>query len=78
MFLRVVFSVFIFVSSANLIAAESDNSLGLGFILGAPTALSGKKILSKKNAVDFGLGYNWGHSVQAFSDYLFLFHNMHL
>ncbi len=54
--------------------AETDlKGWGLGVILGEPTALSAKYRLSPSNAYDFGFGYSFGHSVQLFSDYLFLY-----
>ncbi len=46
---------------------------GFGVILGEPIALSAKYKISHESAVDFGLGYYWSHSVNIFSDYLYLF-----
>ena len=54
---------------------DSKNELGLGFILGSPTALSARKFLRDGHSVDLGFGYSWGNSLQGFADYVFLFPN---
>ena len=54
-------------------AKTTEKSLGVGVILGDPTALTAKAPLSDHRAVDFGFGYHWHDSVLFYGDYLFLF-----
>ena len=54
-------------------ARESTHGFGLGFILGDPTAITAKQYLDHNQAFDLGFGYDWGHSVMLYGDYLFHF-----
>ena len=40
---------------------DRGGNLGLGLILGEPTGLSAKLLLSERNALDFGLGFGSGY-----------------
>ena len=48
--------------------AQKAGSAGVGVVLGAPTAITGKLWLGHKSAIDVGLG--WDHRVTAYGDYL--------
>jgi hypothetical protein len=47
--------------------------MGVGLYLGQPTGVTAKKLISEKNAIDFGAGWNFGSNsvFNLFSDYLF-------
>lgn len=53
---------------------RSNKSFGLGFMLGAPTGLSGKYFLGPDTALDFGIGayyrYRDGDGVHLHADFL--------
>ncbi len=48
-------------------------SIGIGFMLGEPSGLSGKLWLGQKHGLDFGLGYASRGYLVAVCDYLFQF-----
>jgi len=54
---------------------EANKTFGLGLELGEPTGLIGKWFLSSSGALDFGLGYIYGHyyagdGIHLYADYL--------
>lgn len=51
-------------------SALGTSGLGLGFVLGDPTALSAKYWLTSTTAVDFGFGYAFGNSALLMADHL--------
>lgn len=60
---------------ASVSAAAKDKDLGVGFVLGDPTALSVRHDLNRQNAVDAQLGFFSRHYLLLYGDYLFLFHD---
>lgn len=52
-------------------SSQTSRTLGLGVVLGEPTAFSGKVWMNNDRAIDFGLGYSYGNYVIVFADYLF-------
>lgn len=52
-------------------ALATDHPLGLGVVVGEPTALTAEYTISKQRSADFGFGYSWSHSVLLYGDYLF-------
>lgn len=57
----------VFASSAQ--AARADG-FGLGFVIGSPTAISGKMYLDSRRAWDAGLSYDFDDSITVYGDYL--------
>jgi hypothetical protein len=51
-------------------AAPAGRPFGLGFVLGEPTAITGKYFLSGDEAVDFGLSFSSGNWFLIYGDYL--------
>lgn len=54
---------------------SANKTFGLGLELGEPSGLNGKYFLSSDNALDFGLGYIYGHyrggdGLHLYADYL--------
>src|SRR4051812_31767595 len=64
-----LFALVIFVS-APLAYARPAGNFGLGVILGAPTALTGKYYTSRDEAYDAGLAFNLGDYILLYGDYL--------
>lgn len=60
-------------SQTSLSKKHDGGNLGLGLMIGGPTAITGKLILSSETAVDFGLGFNFDNSYTVYGDYLFLY-----
>ena len=58
---------------ADSVGVGSARKVGIGFILGEPTGLSGKYWLTHTDAVDFGAAWSFVHeaSFQLHADYLF-------
>lgn len=54
-------------------ASAASKQLGLGFILGNPTALSGKWYFAKEEAVDLQLAFNSDDYILIYGDYLLHF-----
>jgi hypothetical protein len=52
-------------------AAPAGRKFGLGFVLGDPTAITGKYFLTQEEALDFGLAFNFNNYILAYGDYLF-------
>lgn len=52
----------------------ASQGIGLGFILGEPTGISLKSWISRRNAVDFGVGWSFTRErIHIIGDYLFHF-----
>jgi hypothetical protein len=54
---------------------EANKTFGLGLELGEPSGITGKYFLSPSGAIDFGLGYIYGHyyagdGLHVYADYL--------
>lgn len=59
------------------ISAHADEKkLGLGFVIGDPTALSLRHNLTSEKAYDVQLAFPPGHYMLAYGDYLFQFHGI--
>jgi len=73
---KLLFVVFFFFITINLIA--QDKGFGLGIIVGEPTGLSGKGWISKTSAIDGGLAWSFleDGSMHIHADYLW--HNFDL
>jgi len=66
--------VLIFIAvGQSLLAAPQRGDSGLGIILGAPTAITGKYWKDDVHAVDMGLGYWFGNFIELYGDYLWHF-----
>jgi len=74
--LLVVFSLCLSVSGISPAQAQAkgqapgDSGFGLGLVLGAPTAITGKYYLNREQAVDVGLAYDFDDSFTLYGDYL--------
>jgi hypothetical protein len=66
--------ILIFLISASVSAgADQVHKTGVGFILGSPTALTGKHWLDSRSAVDAGLSFGINDYFLIYGDYLFHF-----
>ncbi len=61
------FAVFALTGTA-LPAAE--NRLGIGFVLGDPSGITGKLFISSSDAIDAGIGASHDHGAYLYGDYL--------
>lgn len=50
--------------------AKTGGNFGLGIILGAPTALTGKYYMGQEEAIDFGLAFDLDDYILLYGDYL--------
>jgi hypothetical protein len=50
--------------------AGPGGNFGLGIILGAPTALTGKYYMGREEAIDFGLAFDFDDYILLYGDYL--------
>lgn len=66
-----VFLLLASVTPKNIYAAESSHNVGLGIILGDPSAVTGKYWLNRQEAVDAGISFSYSNSFLIFGDYLF-------
>lgn len=63
--------MFLFVTSH--VSAE-DNNIGVGIVIGTPFAVTGKFIINKNSAIDFGAGKAEGDGVYIYADYIINIH----
>ncbi len=71
-FLKSLLVSCVFLSASMAHAISKNAKTGVGIILGAPTAITGRYLLSDKNAVAGGIGFYW-HASIFYADYQFLF-----
>jgi len=70
-------AIFIFAATASSAATQSETAkeppgrFGLGAVLGAPTAITGKYWFTRKHAADFGIAWGSDYTVLLYGDYLF-------
>lgn len=67
-------SLFVFVLALNpslAHAAELGRPLGLGILLGDPSAVTGKYWLNQQEAIDAGIAFSFSDSFLLYADYLF-------
>lgn len=69
--LGVLFTGLVVLSAEKATAKESHQNFGLGILLGAPTAITGKYWLNNEAAVDGGLAFSFSDYVLIYADYLF-------
>ncbi len=69
---KILALVFMTLFSMEAFAAEGDN-LGLGVILGEPTGITGKYLLSDDSAIDAGAGWQTSGDdrIHVYADYLY-------
>jgi len=69
---KIVVITLIVLFSAQVFAAEDDN-LGFGVILGEPTGITAKFLLSDESAIDAGAGWDTSGDdrIHVYADYLF-------
>jgi hypothetical protein len=65
-----VFILFVMLGKTALAQTPGDRRFGLGVVLGAPTAITGKYWISKKSAFDFGISAAPAYWVLIYGDYL--------
>jgi len=75
-----VVTVFIFEPAlASGETARTDNQtggLGVGAVIGSPTAITGKKYLNSSSAIDFGISFFASDYTLLYADYLIHFHGI--
>lgn len=62
--------VFVFIGSSATANSTAPADFGLGLMLGSMNSVTGKYWLSKREALDFGLGFSGRNSVALYGDYL--------
>ncbi|MCU0373382.1 MAG: hypothetical protein MUE56_09100 [Ignavibacteria bacterium] len=69
------FALLLFVFLAFAAVSKAQSKFGLGIIVGEPTGLSGKLIISKSSAVDGALAWSFGDygALHIHGDYLYNF-----
>ena len=68
--LGVVLTVLVVFSSDKVMAKSAQQNFGLGVLLGAPTAITGKYWLNNEVAIDGGLAFSFSDYVLIYADYL--------
>jgi len=71
--MRFCVTVFLFavLFGSGPISGADQGDLGVGLVVGIPTALTGKLRMIEDRAIDFGLSWDFGDYVLFYGDYLF-------
>lgn len=70
---RIIFLIAVCFVSLSSAYGASSGPLGLGIILGNPTALTGKYLLGSGRAFDFGVAFSFSDYILLYGDYLIPF-----
>jgi hypothetical protein len=57
-------------ATKNQIKSREHAPFGLGVVLGAPTAITGKYWTNRDNAIDFGISFGSSYNILVYGDYL--------